>query len=130
MSNALASDEPWTPRSGTRPSPTSIQLAPIADCAPQHCDVTQHVCVDGLLSSDCSGATPNCSTGHTCGAAYNNSNTCPTDTPVCETSAHTCVEWLGNADCDPTASARLIEPVAEATTGARQFVIAGDGLPV
>jgi len=72
-----------------------------SDCAPQHCDVIQHVCVDCLLNSDCSGATPSCSTGHTCGAACNNSGTCPTDTPVCETSSHTCVECLVNADCDP-----------------------------
>ncbi len=71
------------------------------DCSPQHCDVTQHACVDCLSSSDCSKTAPNCSSGHTCGAACNNSSTCSADTPVCETSTHTCVECLVDSDCDP-----------------------------
>ena len=79
---------------------TCVECLVNGDCGGgQVCYVAMHICVDCLSNADCPTNTPNCSSGHTCGATCTTSTTCSGATPVCETSTHTCVECLVNSDC-------------------------------
>jgi hypothetical protein len=59
-------------------------------------------CVQCLDNIDCGAAQPICDPdGFDCRAGCTSNAQCTGDTPICNTTASSCVQCLGNSDCAP-----------------------------